>query len=116
MACSMTVGGEFVPGFPSGCLRGSSASVNPVAKWICSQALRNATVRNGRELLGKVLEDIPSKVKAVQIDGGSECEARASTSGPCPEGSPSSTDALSAETGRGDTSSTAAGSSTTRTS
>ncbi len=67
----MTVGEEIVPGFPSGCLRGSSAAVNPVAKWTCSQALWNATVRNGRELLGKVLEDIPSKAKAIQTDGSS---------------------------------------------
>ena len=72
----MTDGWEVVPGSLSGRLRGLSAAVDPVARWTCSQAFRNTTAGNGRELLGKILEDIPSKVKAIQTDGGSEFEAR----------------------------------------
>ena len=65
----MTDGGEVVPDSLSGRLRGLSAAVDLVARWTCSQAFRNATAGNGCELLGKILEDIPSKVKAIQTDG-----------------------------------------------
>ena len=40
-----------------------------------SKAFRNATAKTGREFLRKVLKDMPSKVKPIQVDGGSEFKA-----------------------------------------
>ena len=56
-------------------------AVCPVARWICSHAFRKAITKNGREFLGKALENIPFEVKAVQVDGGSEFKAECETKG-----------------------------------
>ena len=46
---------------------------DPVTKWTCAQACRNATAHNAKRLLDKLQADMP--FPAIQVDGGSEFKA-----------------------------------------
>lgn len=48
---------------------------DPVAKWTVGKAFRRATAAAGKDFLAKVLADMPFKVEAIQVDGGSEFKA-----------------------------------------
>ena len=48
---------------------------DPVTKWTCAQACRNATARNARRFLDKLQADMPFPIRAIQVDGGSEFKA-----------------------------------------
>ena len=57
----------------------------PVAKWTVAKAFRRATAVAASQFLEKVIKDMPFKVEAIQVDGGSEfmaefeqaCQSRA---------------------------------------
>lgn len=48
---------------------------DPVAKWTVGKAFRRATAVAATLFLDKVLKDMPFKVEAIQVDGGSEFKA-----------------------------------------
>lgn len=48
---------------------------DPVAKWTIGKAFRRATAAAAKDFLAKVLAEMPFKVEAVQVDGGSEFKA-----------------------------------------
>ena len=48
---------------------------DPVAKWTVAQAANRATAAATSRFLDKVLQEMPFKIKAIQVDGGSEFKA-----------------------------------------
>jgi putative transposase len=48
---------------------------DPVAKWTVGQAFRRATAHAASLFLDKMLADMPFKIEAIQVDGGSEFKA-----------------------------------------
>ena len=50
-------------------------AADPVSKWTCAKAYRRATARNAADFLDKIVREMPFKVKAIQVDGGSEFKA-----------------------------------------
>ena len=50
-------------------------AADPVSKWTCAKAYRRATARNAADFLDKLVRKMPFKVKAIQVDGGSEFKA-----------------------------------------
>lgn len=48
---------------------------DPVARWTVGKAFRRATAAAAKDFLAKVLADMPFKVEAIQVDGGSEFKA-----------------------------------------
>jgi transposase InsO family protein len=48
---------------------------DPAAKWTVGQAFNRATATSAARLLDKLVRDMPFKVSAIQVDGGSEFTA-----------------------------------------
>ena len=97
---------------------------DPVTKWTCAQACRNATAHNAKRFLDKLQADMPFPIHAIQVDGGSEfkadfereCQKRGIDLFELPRDPPNSTAMSNATTAPGDTSSTQHGTCPTTTS